>query len=231
MGQKCKTAPAGKASRAGATSTSCDVQLCFVFSGWLGGVSNNSWILCPDRVISVVCTCEFLCRLQEEAEISGEEGFLVAISHRKPAQGGQGSQSQVPWYTKTGDQGAHGEQDACRAGVKHFGLQDVRQVRQRCLKKTPGRRIYSEIRDSLISRQADLPAGWASLLCCAKFKHRLALLGPVGLHPRGSCWASTQAMGEHWGLSSAPQKLIYTEYRDFFSTSSTVRLSYGNSKW
>lgn len=125
--------------------------------------------------------------LRKRQRSLGRRVFWWPFPDAKPAQGGQGSQSQVPWYTKTGDQGTHGEQDACRAGVKHFGLQDVRQVRQRCLKKTPGRRIYSGIRDSLISRQADLPAGWVSLLCCAKFKHHLALLGPVGPHPRGSC--------------------------------------------
>lgn len=207
----------------------CDIQLCLCSQAGLE-VFQIIHEYCVPTGSSVLYAHVNSCFGKRHRSL-GRRVFLWPFLSTKSPRGDQGSQSQVPRYTKAGDPGACGEQDARRAGVKHFGLQDVRQVRQRCLKKTPGRRIYSEIWDSLISRQADLPAGWVSLLCCAKFKQHLALPGPVGPHPCGSCWASTQAMGEHWGLSSAPQKLMYTEYRDFFSTSSTVHLSYGNSKW
>lgn len=171
MGQKLETAPAGKTSHPGAVSApTCGVQLCLC--SWAG--------LEVSQIINEYCVPTGSSALY--AHVNSHVGFRKRhrplerrsfwqpFASTKPAWGGQGSH--VPSKRKQGTRELGGEWEAHRAGGKGTSLQEgVRQVRwrQRCLKKTPGRRIYSEIRDSLISRQADLPAGWVSLLCYANF--------------------------------------------------------------
>lgn len=135
-------------------------------------------------------------------------GFWWPFPSAKPAREGQGSC--VPRHAEAGDQGAWGEREARRAGVKASvsgtsgGLD--RDVWTRLQAGGPTVKFETALSPG---RQICLQAGSLFFMLCqvptGKFKQRFALQGPVGPQPRGSCWASTQAVGECWRLSSAPK--------------------------
>jgi len=73
-------------------------------------------VLCPDRVISIVCLCEFPCRLREEARASGEEGFWWPFP--LPDLHGEAKGVMSPRMQKQGTRGLGGNGRQSRQGIK-----------------------------------------------------------------------------------------------------------------